>query len=734
MTAPTPDPVEEAVRRLESHIGFHLARWLPMVGVAALTYLLFPVAQGFDVPRQPQVGEVSSQEVLAPFAFDVSKAPTEIQREADQLAAAAPAIYDFRTDVVDSLVGRLDTLFADIERAESGSVILERARAYGLRLTGEEAQYLQDPRVRRRFHTSTKRMIERYLGRGVAAAGTVANETSEFIWIRDADGERLVERDSVLTLRRYLDRRTEVHPDSTSSLGDQTFVKLLQAFFTPSIVPNVRQTQARRQELRAGIDSVKDHVQANERIVAAHEVITPEARDRLVALRQALLNRGGVGGSSFRSVAGQMLTNGLIVSVFWLLLSLYLRDTYGELRQVLVLASLFSMVVIGAAVNRALIHDGPELIPIPFAAVLITVLFNGRIAMVAAMVMAVLLGSQAVYGGQDAFYIALIGGVAAALSVRRIRRRSHILASAAVITGAFALASMTVALRVGWSLPEFGTSIVRGATNATVSAALVFLALPIFESLARVSTDLTLLELSDPSHPLLRRLATEVPGTYAHSVAVANLCEPACNAIGGNGLLARVGCYYHDVGKMHRPLHFAENQGVGGNPHDRLPPETSASIIRDHVTEGLALAEEHHLPDAVKAFIPEHHGTREISYFLDRASKEGVLTDEDRELFRYPGPVPQSIETAVAMLADGVEAAIRVLEEPTAKTLRDAIDHVVRQRIEEGQLDQAPITLGDLEKVKEEFMRTLSGMYHNRIDYPEEVGGISAHWSAASRA
>src|SRR6185295_1287303 len=241
--------------------------------------------------------------------------------------------------------------------------------------------------------------------------------------------------------------------------------------------------------------------------------------------------------------------------------------------------------------------------------------------------------------------------------------------------------------------------------------------LPVFESMAGVTTDMKLLELSDPTHKLLRRLATEAPGTYAHSVAMANLCETACNAIGANGLLARVGAYFHDIGKVKKPQFFVENQASGTNPHDRIQPTVSAGIIRNHVRDGLALAEEYGLPDVVKAFIPEHHGTAEISYFLERARSEGEVRDS-AEQFRYPGPRPQSVETAVAMLADGVEAALRVLDDATPEKIADAIDHIFQQRIDSGQLADAPLTLAQLRRVREEFVRILTSMHHNRIDYP----------------
>ncbi len=554
------------------------------------------------------------------------------------------------------------------------------------------------------------------------------------MFLRSDTSEVRMNRDSITTWVQYLDLRREQHPDPNSAEGDGLLVKLLNTFFRPTIVANVPAWQSARDQARASVDPIKDHVQANERIINSNEIVTAQVRDRLIALQQAFIDRGELDRAPFGRILGQVLTNGLVVAVFWLLLFLYLPDIYRELRHMLVLAALIAIVIVGAAVNYRFISPGAELIPIPFAALVMTVLFNGRIAMVAAMVTAVLLGFNPAYGGPNGFYIALLGGVTAALSVRTISRRTEVLGSAALVAAAFALAAFTVALREGWSLTEYGFSVVRGASNATVSAALVFLALPIFEGWARITTDLSLLELSDPNRPLLRRLATEVPGTYAHSLAMANLSERACEAIGAHGLLARVGCYYHDVGKLQKPLHFVENQTASGNPHDRLPPDVSASIIRNHVIEGMELADEHRLPPSITAFIPEHHGTAEITYFLERARENGEVPEENLHLFAYPGPKPQSVETAVCMLADGVEAALRVIDDPSPQKLRTAIDHVVNQRIQAGQLDEAPLTLAQLETVKETFVHTLSGMYHNRIDYPEEAGGISADWDGNPKA
>lgn len=716
---------------LPAHAGFHGTRWALVAGLALLTYLLYPVARGFDLPMM-QAGQVAPVEVVAPFAFTVAKSQNELEREAGALAATVRPIYEYRRGVADSVAAQIEALFAALDTAGTAEGRSAIARLFGVRLTTEEAAFLA-PRARRvAFRRALLRLVGEHLVRGVPASGVMEFELSRELVLRRDGREQVVPRDSVLAFQAYLALRHRVHPTPNSSLGDQVFVKLLHGGFRPTLVPNQIDTEALRAELRASVDSVKDVVQENERIIAAHEVVTPQASDRLLALRAELLRRGEGGEGSRGGLVGQVLTNAIVLAILWLHLMLFRREIYADPRAVGVLALLFAVTLIGARINLTFLAAAPELIPIPFAVMVVSALMGGRLAVLTAMVLAVLLGSQAAYGGQNALYIAMVGGVAAALSLRTIRRRTQLLTAFAVAAAGFALAAVTLGLRYGWPAADVGASVLRGGVNGFVSAGLAMLALPILEPLAGVTTDLTLLELSDPSRPLLRRLETEAPGTYAHSVAMANLCETACNAIGANGLLARVGCYYHDVGKLRKPQFFVENQRPGANPHDKLKPDVSASIIRNHVKDGLALADEHNLPEAVKAFIPEHHGTLEISYFLDRARTRNGTDEVVQEEYRYPGPAPRSVETAVAMLADGVEAAARVLADPSPEKLRDAITHVIQQRIEKGQLREAPLTLAQLDRVREEFIRVLSGMHHMRIDYPVAAGGIRADWDTAS--
>jgi cyclic-di-AMP phosphodiesterase PgpH len=301
--------------------------------------------------------------------------------------------------------------------------------------------------------------------------------------------------------------------------------------------------------------------------------------------------------------------------------------------------------------------------------------------------------------------------------VRETRSRDQsylwIIIVAAVTSVAIVSAGVAAAAPRGYLL----TGAIRAAVASVVGVIAAMLFLPIAERLTGRETHLTLLEWGDLHHPLLQRLSLEAPGTYAHTIAIANMSEAACRAIGANALLARVGAYYHDIGKLSKPLYFVENQPRGRNPHDKLKPGTSASIIRNHVREGLELADSVKLPAAIRAFINEHHGTNTISYFMERARERdgGVSNPAD---FTYPGPVPQSAETAVVMLADASEAMARQLATPTPERVRDVIERVVAQRLSEGQLRDAPLSLRQLTIVKREFARVLGGMYHARVEYP----------------
>jgi putative nucleotidyltransferase with HDIG domain len=245
--------------------------------------------------------------------------------------------------------------------------------------------------------------------------------------------------------------------------------------------------------------------------------------------------------------------------------------------------------------------------------------------------------------------------------------------------------------------------------------------LPYLEDMFGITTTFKLLELANPSQPLLRELQLKAPGTYHHSILVGNLAEAAAEAIGADALLVRVGSYYHDVGKTKRPYFFIENQLGMANQHDRISPRLSALVITAHVKEGLEMAREHKLPAILQEFIATHHGTSLVSYFYHQAVQAEGQRQVQEEHFRYPGPRPRTRETGIVMLADGVEAACRSLKTPTPEQIEQMVRKIVDKRLADGELSEAPLTLKEIEKISAAFIRILTGLFHHRIEYPDQV-------------
>ena len=713
---------------------FHGLRALIALGVAGVTYLVFPASPAVDSPIL-EVGSVAPDNVIAPFGYTVLKSSEELAKEQNDIVRSVEPIFSVVPAGLDSSRALVDEFAEELRRiASSGdsqkaTAIQQLGQRLGVQLTAPEALYLSVPGRAEIVTGAVRRVYDRWLSSGIAATG-VLDAIQGAVTLRRDSTERSVNVDSIPTFATLLVSSRVLHPDPTSVAGDATYRKLLTAFFRPTIEFDRVATERARQDLRRSVSNVKYTLQLGEKIVGAHEVVGREEREKMRALQDELARRGD-GRRNVSRVVGAVLFNTLVLTIFGLTLWLFRPQLYESMRAVLLFAIVFLIVIVASSVIAHLprsVH--PELIPVAFAAVIVSILFDPRIGMIAAMVLAVLIGGQNEFRGTNALFLNLIGGTAAAFTVRIVRHRNQSHFAMFAIAGAYLIAAVAIGLTLDLPLIDIARSAGWGALNAVASVSIAMVLLPGAEQFAGVDTDFTLLEWSDLNRPLLRRLSLEAPGTYAHTIAIANLAESASNAVGANGLLARVGALYHDIGKLKKPQYFAENQAKGRNPHDKLKPTTSASIIRNHVLEGLELAEEHKLPRGVLSFIREHHGTGPISYFLEKAKERDGLPANAAE-FAYPGPSPRSIETAIVMLADGAEAAARVLNDPTPHKIREVVDRIVRQRVDQGQLREAPITQAQLETVKEQFTRVLAGMYHSRIDYPASSGGITAEFGGS---
>lgn len=358
------------------------------------------------------------------------------------------------------------------------------------------------------------------------------------------------------------------------------------------------------------------------------------------------------------------------------------------------------------------------LYPIAIFSILVTVLFDAEVGTFNTFILALLLGILHRFNFSIVLITIILGSVAC-FSIQRVRHRSEFFK-----TILYLLVSSTILIFILESYnispsEEIVNLLGFGWANAVISPLLAMGILPVFESLFGFTTNVTLLELSDLNNPLLKRLALEAPGTYHHSILVGNLSEAAAKAIDANPLLARVGAYYHDIGKIEIPEYFVENQLGIKSKHENLTPTMSAIILASHIKKGRALGEEADLPDEVLNFLEEHHGTMTMTYFYNKAREMGIENPSDEE-FKYPGPRPRSRETAIVMLADSVEAASRTLTDPKPARIRNLVQNIINDRFQSGELQECPLTLKDLAEIRESFTQILIGVFHHRIEYPEE--------------
>ena len=360
------------------------------------------------------------------------------------------------------------------------------------------------------------------------------------------------------------------------------------------------------------------------------------------------------------------------------------------------------------------------IIPLACMPMLITLLLNYKISLVFSMLNVILIGG-AVGFNPNIIILAILNVVLGGTLLRKMQQRNDILYSSITVAVLSSILTFSVGTLTTNNFMEILADSTFAAAGAILSGILTIGVLPFFESTFDIVTNAKLLELSNPNNPLLKKLLMEAPGTYHHSILVANVAELAAEQVGGNPLLARIGAYYHDVGKTKRPYFFRENQFGKKNPHDRLKPEVSSKIIISHVKDGSELAKEYNLPKTIHDFIVTHHGETLVKYFYLTVKNNSENPEEVKEEdFKYPGPKPMSKEQGIVMLADSTEAAVRSINEPTEEKIEKMVNNIIDDKLASGQLDNCDLTLRDISKIKKCFLKALNGIHHERIEYPDD--------------
>jgi len=695
--------------------------------VAVAVTLFIPQPRGQRVGTY-QIGIVAGEDVIASMAFEIPKNTEELERERTAAAATVPPTFRFDAQAAPRMARAVEGFFAAVaavEQAQNPADALDAIlEDLGLEVSDSQRARLREPDTRELLQTTALRAVTEVLPLGVLDESAPIDPGTPGILIQEVSGvERIEAQDAVLTSREFFEQAARLLPAGVRPEVAELLRLTLIRFLDATLRYDEAATEMDRGVARRAVSTIKATVLEGEAVVRANQQIGAAELERLRAYEEALRTEGDLEDRAFDfgGVLAGIVLNFVLLGVFGFLVFLYSPDVYGNFRWLILLGFLVVAFAGGAGIVARNAALPPESLPIAFVALAVAVLWDGRLALILVGTLAALIGAQSPFRDVHAWLPVFVAGSAAALSVRAVRRRAQTWIFAAIIAAAYAAVVLTLGVLTAQGLPSLATSLSWTTGNALVSAILAMGFLPVFEWFTRITTDQTLLEWADPNRPLLKKLSMEAPGTYAHTISVANLAEAAANAIGANGLLTRVGVYYHDVGKMLKPQYFIENQPTGRNPHDKLKPATSAAIVMEHVTEGIRMAEEANLPDVLIDFIPEHHGTQEIAYFFERAKKEAEAEGEeppDREVYRYPGPRPQRKETAIAMLSDSIESAARVLQDPTPDRVRDLIDSIVNDKIRQGQLDESPLTLREIGMIKDQLHKVLMSVYHHRIDYP----------------
>jgi len=675
--------------------------------VAALTAIL-----GVDIlPRDTlsvQVGDIAPRDIVAPRAVDFeSKTQTEAAREAAR--AAVPPQYDFTTDkaiavaaegarAFDTRVARIDTAFHADLPDDSRLLLLQTA----LPDLSDAAQTTLESLTPSRW-TAVRKEAARVLD------GTLRTE------LRDSD---------------VAIERTRLAGRMTGDLDESERI-LAADLISPLVVANssfsATGTDAARAAAAAAVAPVVVEIVQNEVVVRRGERLTPVDIERIdaIGLRETATDYTAFVGWFLLSV----LVVGLLLAWMW-----RFRPTLWHRDNVLILIGLLlvsATVLLKLTAARSILQF---FLPTAAIGMILAILLDASVATIVIAIVAIIGGALNGASLEFAAYV-FFGGLAGIVAVRKGDRVQ------VFVGAAFAIFIVNALVVTVFSL--LGTRDVRGvlelwfasAAAAVGSSIATIGTFAVLGSVFGILTVFQLLELANPSQPLLRRLLVETPGTYHHSLMVGNLAERAAEAIGADPLVTRVAAYYHDVGKLANPLAFIENQAGGENIHDELEPEVSAQVLKQHVADGIDIAYAARLPKALIAYIPQHHGTAIMSYFFARAkeraaepyggtgtvdgARAAAAVDERR--FRHAGPKPQTREAALIMLADGVEASVRSLASRDEAAIRAMVGRIIEERIADGQFDECDLTLRDLERIRTAFVEQLLGMYHTRVAYPQNT-------------
>ena len=731
---------------------------------------LFP--RGKVLKYSYQVNDIASDEIIAPFTFPILKSDERLQLDLNDRKKSIPYIFNRDDQIVSQSISALKEFFNLVKDLRNAHWRLDQSKklVYEMRYNKQyekaQSEYNSDSTnlavITKNFSKlypfisnkgnwndyvsmqDNSRDLKTLSKHNELILQICRNRWSEGIYdinIKDIFSRRVtVNQGDVPDLASPMDFNdlelawTKSKKELISSLDENDAFRnigydLIIEFMKPNLLFDQQSTEKKQNESLDKVPRSQGVVLKNELIVDANMRITSDVLLKLRSLSNAVMEKEKRTGvlKQMQGFFGRIILLSVILSLFFAFLAIYKKNIFENWKLVLLIAIVFFIQLIISNIVLLQLELSEYLIPFTIGAMTLTILFDAQVGFMAIASMAILMGLM-MGQGIDLIIVSLFCSTVAIYSIRRLRKRSQLFSTMFALIGA----SLFVAIGIGLFKDHSWEIIFRDIQFLTINSVLApiftYGLVGIFEMFFDITTDLTLIELLDYDHPLLKRAQQETNGTFNHSIVVGNLAEACANSIGAHSLLCRVGAYYHDIGKMEKSEYFIENQFGVDNKHNKITSTMSARIIRAHVKEGLKLAKEYGLPKIVSDFIPMHHGTTRVEYFyrlaLEQAEKDKTKVDESA--FRYPGPKPNTKETGILMLCEAIEAAVRSIKEPDILKIEAMIDKIINQRIEDGQLSECPLTLDELRKIKGTvdgttgMLPVLRGIYHIRVEYPDD--------------
>ena len=756
-------------KQLSKVINHYWRQITILITVIILLSFFFP--QGKTLLYSYQLNDVAQEEVVAPFNFPILKTSDQLQLDLEEALNSEPFLFLRSQDVVSKQIEVIDDYFKHINLIQLANIKLAESKddLYRNRFTEQfdlarinvqsdsAALEVLMETVEENYNFAfndekwNQIFLSDYSNNSILDLDNLKKEIIQISRNRWAEGIYDIPISEILSKQvaiimsssepaeltepiRYNDiqdawtkARMEVtnrFPNNINFSRDLGY-SLIVEFMKPNLIYDRETTERRQQARQDRVPRNKGIILKNERILDANTRVTEDNLQKLFSLSVAIDNKAMQESSTDIVLAyvGRILVIGIIVSFFFTFLLTYRKPIFDDWRMVLLIGLIFSIEVGLAFLIKQNLELSEYLIPIIVAAMVLTIMFDARIAFMG--ITSIILLVTILIGNNVEFMVtAMFNSSVGIYAVRQLRRRSQLFTAIFALLGSSALVIIGQGLFKGHTWLLMGNDMLNLSIVAILSPIVTYGLIGLLEVSFSITTNLTLIELLDFQHPLLKRLQHEANGTFNHSIVVGNLAEACADAISANSLLCRVGAYYHDLGKMVRPEYYIENQYSGENRHDTLTSVMSAKIIKNHVTDGLELAKEYGLPTIVSDFIPMHHGTTRVEYFYRKALEEDNKVDEVQ--FQYPGPKPNTKETGILMICEAVEAAVRSIKEPDIMKIEAMIDKIINMRVTAGQLSECPLTMDELTRIKGKvdgssgLLPVLRGIYHIRIEYPDD--------------